>query len=125
MTERKHFKQLVRARMAKTGERYAAARRQILHAEPEALDQPKHPFNHFAGSVPVATALRTLLAHAGVRAPHTGQPFSEAMLFGIGGGIGAGVFAFHYTKEDFSSFFIAGRHLWQDDQAWLERALER
>ena len=30
MTSHKHLKQLVRARMAKTGERYATARRQIV-----------------------------------------------------------------------------------------------
>jgi hypothetical protein len=47
------------------------------------------------------------------------------MVFGIAGGIGAGVFAFHYEKEDFSSFFIAGRHLWQDDRAYFVRAAPR
>ena len=34
------------------------------------------------------TALAEVLEHAGVVAPHSGEPFSEAMLFGIGGGIG-------------------------------------
>jgi hypothetical protein len=125
MTEHKRFKQLVRARMARTGERYAAARRQILGAEAEPVAKPQSPFKHFPGSVPAATALRIALANAGVRAPHTGAPFTEAMAFGIGGGIGAGVFSFHYAKEDFSSFFVAGRHLWQDDHAWFAAALEQ
>ncbi len=53
------------------------------------------------------------------------MPFSEAMVFGISGGIGAGVFAFHYAKENFSSFFIAGRHLWHDNQGWASSAIER
>jgi hypothetical protein len=125
MTDQKRFKQLVRARMARTGERYAAARRQILGAEAEPVAKPQSPFTHFPGSVPAATALRIALANAGVHAPHTGAPFTEAMTFGIGGGIGAGVFSFHYAKEDFSSFFVAGRHLWQDDQAWFDAALKR
>ena len=125
MTEQKCFKQLVRARMARTGERYAAARRQILGAEAEPVAKPQSPFKHFPGSVPAATALRIALANAGVHAPHTGTPFTEAMAFGIGGGIGTGVFSFHYAKEDFSSFFVAGRHLWQDDQAWFDAALKR
>jgi hypothetical protein len=125
MTEQKRFKQLVRARMARTGERYAAARRQILRAEAEPVAKPQSPFKHFPGSVPAATALRIVLANAGVHAPHTGEPYTEAMSFGIGGGIGAGVFSFHYAKEDFSSFFVAGRHLWQDDQAWFDAALKR
>lgn len=47
------------------------------------------------------------------------------MLFGIAGGIGAGVFPFRYEQEDSSSFFIAGRHFWQDDLAYLQSACER
>lgn len=125
MTEQKRFKRLVRARMARTGERYAAARRQILGTDAEPVAKPQVPFTHFPGSVPAATALRIALAGAGVQAPHTGAPFSEAMTFGIGGGIGAGVFSFRYEKEDFSSFFVAGRHLWQDDAAWFNAALGR
>ena len=34
--------------------------------------------------------MKNMLAHAGVAAPHTGQPFSEALCFGIAGGIAAG-----------------------------------
>jgi hypothetical protein len=47
------------------------------------------------------------------------------MLFGIAGGIGAGVFSFVYQKENFASFFVAGRHSWQDDLAYLRLACER
>jgi len=115
MTTRKHFKQLVRARMAKTGESYSAARRQILR-QAEAPSTKSGAF-HFPGSVPSAGVLRALLAHAGVRNPQTGAPFSEAMVFGLAGGIGAGMFAFHYAKENVSTFYLAGRHLWQDHVA--------
>lgn len=37
MTERKSLKRAVRARMAKTGERYTAARRRLLQQKPEAV----------------------------------------------------------------------------------------
>jgi hypothetical protein len=124
MTAHKHFKQLVRARMQKTGESYATARRQVLRAAPQPASDPATRW-HFAGNVPATTALRVLLAHAGVRAPHTGEPFSEALLFGIAGGIGAGMFSFVYEAADFASFFIAGRHLWQDDVAYLQAACTR
>ena len=80
---------------------------------------------HLPGRVPAATALRVLLTHAGVVTPGSRKPLSEAMVFGIAGGIGAGIFAFRYEKEDFSSFFIAGRHLWQDDLAYLKAACGR
>ena len=123
MTRNKHLKQLVRSRMSKTGESYAAARRHIVQQVP---DQPTElPFIHLPGVVPGATALRVLSANAGILNPLTSRPLSEAMVFGIAGGIGAGVFAFHYEKEDFSSFFIAGRHLWQDEKTYLEKGAGR
>jgi hypothetical protein len=121
MTQRKHFKQLVRSRMTKTGESYTSARRQILHEAVPASDRPLH----LPGSIPAATALRIILANAGVRAPHTGRPYAEPMLFGLAGGVGIGIFSFLYEKEDFASFFIAGRHLWHDDLAYLSGALAR
>ncbi|HEX3556607.1 MAG TPA: DUF4872 domain-containing protein [Thermoanaerobaculia bacterium] len=123
MTQQKHLKQLVRARMEKTGESYAAARHQIVQQVVPLPTQPSSP--HLPGIVPAATGLRVLWAQAGLRAPHTGQPLSEAMVFGLAGGIGAGVFAFHYEQEDFSSFFVAGRHLWNDEVAYTKGACER
>ena len=121
MTIRKHFKDRVRARMERTGESYATARRHVIH---QAESNSTLPW-HFPGSVPATTALRSVLAAAGVCDPRTGKPFTEVMLHGLAGGIGIGVFAFCYEKEDFASFFIAGRHLWQDDLAYLTAALAR
>lgn len=77
------------------------------------------------GRVPATYALRVLLEHAGIKNPATKKPFTEAMLFGIAGGIGIGVAAFHYAKENFSSFFIAGRHSWFDDLLYLQGACDR
>lgn len=121
MTRQKHLKRRVRDRMLKTGESYASARRIVLSQSAE--DTGRSP--HLAGNVPAATALRVLLTQRGLRDPHTGRPLTEAMVFGIAGGIGAGVFAFRYEKEDFSSFFIAGRHRWDDDLSYLDRAIAR
>jgi hypothetical protein len=120
MTQHKHLKQLVRARMEKTGESYSAARRQTVQQIQQAPTpvQPSHP-QHFPGTVPAAAGLRVLFTHTGV------GPLSEPMVFGIAGGIGAGVFAFRYEKEDFSSFYIAGLHLWQDNVAYAKNACER
>jgi hypothetical protein len=121
MTAHKHLKQLVRARMRKTGEGYATARR---HVVARAGGDPALRW-HFPGNVAATTALRVLLAHAGLRAPHTGEPFSEALLFGLAGGVGVGVFSFFYEKEGIATFFLAGRHLWHDHLAYLRRACER
>jgi hypothetical protein len=107
--------------MSRTGESYASARRNVVL---KADDSSKHPW-HFPGNVPATTALRSLLTAAGVRDPRSGKPLSEAMLYGIAGGIGMGIFTFCYEKEDFASFFIAGRHSWFDDLDYLDSALAR
>jgi len=120
MTQHKHLKQLVRARMEKTGEAYATARRHVIAQAP---NSPKSP--HLPGNIATTTALRVLLQAAGARAPHNGQPFSEALLFGLAGGIGIGVFSFLYEKADFASFYLAGRHLWHDHAAYLTSAAKR
>ncbi len=124
MTAHKHLKERIRSRMTKTGERYSTARRVVIR-QAEA-PPPAGPARwHLPGSIPAATALRILLSAAGVRDPRTKKPLAETMVFGIAGGIGVGVAAFYYEKEDFASFFIAGRHLWQDDAAYLVAALAR
>lgn len=46
-------------------------------------------YNQFGGQHHESAALRNILAHWGVTAPHTGQPLSEPLLFGIAGGIAA------------------------------------
>ena len=127
MTKQKHLKQRIRARMAQTGERYTTARRHIVGASAGSASDTSPPPPgrlHFPGIHPETTALRILLANAGVQAPHTGEYFSEPMVFGIGGGIGAGVFSFFYEAHDFASFYIAGRHLWQDNRTYLDRAAQ-
>ena len=124
MTRQKHLKDRIRARMKKTGESYTVARRQILaKIKPPSSKGPER--FHYPGNVPATTALRVLLAASGLLPKSGADELSEAMLFGIAGGVGAGVFAFRYEKEDFSSFFVAGRHLWQDDLAYLQNGCRR
>ena len=47
-------------------------------------------YQQFGGQHPETAGYKNILAYQGVKAPHTGKPFSEAMLLGIGGGLGAG-----------------------------------
>src|SRR5690606_4123591 len=77
MTKRSSFKKLVRERMKKTGESYSTARRHVI-----AADAAQGPSTHYPGINPASTALRILLAAAGVFNPASGKPFSEAMLLG-------------------------------------------
>jgi hypothetical protein len=64
-------------------------------------------YQQFGGRQAEAGALRNVLAHSGVVAPHTGEPFTDALLFGLGGGIGLGYFV--YASGDFTSLFLATR----------------
>ena len=59
-------------------------------------------------------SIHNALALQDVRAPHTGQPYSEALLLGVSGGIAFGYFTFEYkgylphvailTRNTFSPF---------------------
>src|ERR671923_2586022 len=59
-------------------------------------------------------SIHNALALQGVKAPHTGKPYSEALLLGISGGIVFGYFVFEYkgylphvallTRNTFSPF---------------------
>ena len=57
-------------------------------------------YRHFAGRHPETGSVRNHLAYRGVNAPHSGKPYSEALLFGIGGGIVTGYFTFAYQGYD-------------------------
>jgi len=46
-------------------------------------------YNQFGSTERNSGAIRNILEYQGVIAPHTGEPFTEAMLMGIGGGLGA------------------------------------
>ena len=105
MTAQKHLKARVRTRMKKTGESYTTARRHILVEQPEAAPSRDPALRwHFPGNVPATTALRVLLAQAGVRNPHTNEPLSEPLLFVIAGGIGVGMCTFFYQKANMATF---------------------
>ncbi|HEU0237624.1 MAG TPA: DUF4872 domain-containing protein [Candidatus Limnocylindrales bacterium] len=143
MTRHPHLKERIRARMAKTGERYAVARDHVIGAPggadprgaPGGADPRGAPgvadpsllirgTRHLPGVHPESTALRIVATHASVSGPD-GEPLSEAITFVVGGGVGIGVFQFVYEKEDFASFFVGGGHRWDDARAVLEAGARR
>jgi hypothetical protein len=50
--------------------------------------------------------MRNVLDYQGVKAPHTGQPLSEALLFGVSGGVVAGYFTFEFPGYDPQFLFL-------------------
>src|SRR2546430_17620067 len=94
MTSQKHLKQLVRDRMARTGEAYTTARRHVL-AKAARDSAPELPtgllpgYDRFGGGQHrLSTLLAHLLRQAGHVAPHPGRPYTQAMLAGLAGGNG-------------------------------------
>lgn len=53
-------------------------------------------YDEFSGCHPETGTVRNALAYQGVTAPHTGEPYTEALLLGISGGITVGYFTFEY-----------------------------
>lgn len=53
-------------------------------------------YNEFSGRHPETGTVRNALAYQGVKAPHTNEPYSEALLLGVSGGIAVGYFTFEY-----------------------------
>lgn len=95
MTQHKHLKALIRARAQRTGESYTTARRQVLGAPGVGAGAEADPGRLVPGYPPTgggahhdSALVAHLLSASGHRAPHTGQPWSEAMLAGLAGGIG-------------------------------------
>ncbi|MCO4761699.1 MAG: DUF4872 domain-containing protein [Myxococcales bacterium] len=75
-------------------------------------------FNHTA-------ALATALRHAGCTAPHSGKPWSEAMLLGLGGGLGAGYILWEFKAHRCAVLTLGFHHRWNDSQCWFNEAIAR
>ena len=102
MTKHRDFKALVRERMARTGERYSAARAQLLakqtrspHSHP-AYDGVLRGYDSFGGIQAGTSALCNALRHAGIVSPLTNAPHAEAFVNGLCGGPGFLYAVFEY-----------------------------
>jgi hypothetical protein len=127
VTEHRHLKQLIRDRQARTGESYTTARRHVL-ARTARDGAPPLPaglvkgYDEFGADQHRHSAVAAhLLRQAGVVAPHTGEPFSEAMVCGLAGGIGFMYAVFEYRDVPPVLTIVAQHH----PEPWLESALNR
>jgi hypothetical protein len=65
-------------------------------------------YRQFGGKHCETASLKNDLAYLGVLAPHTGKPFTEEMLLGVGGGIGVAYWLFEFEQTPF--VFIGARY---------------
>jgi hypothetical protein len=137
MTTDKAFKRVVRARMAKTGERYAAARRTLIegatdgqNAEPTADSADaatRSGYRMRGGLHPETATLANILANQGVVSGVTGEPLTEAAILGIGGGLGAGYILWEFKSHGAPVLTLGFRNQWQYPSipGWTGKTLDR
>ncbi len=129
MTTNKHLKVRVRERMARTGERYVTARRQVVAAgaagPARGTDVDDRGYRLRGGVHPETAAVANVLAHLGVTAGHTGEPLSEAMVLGVGGGLGAGYILWEFQAHRVRILVLGFRNQWQYPDRWTAKTLER
>src|SRR6185503_9361661 len=115
-TERQ-LKKRVRARMARTGESYSTARRRVLGsnrpARPPAGVVPGYD-TFGAGEHRVSSLIARLLRQAG-------HPYPDAMVCGLGGGIGFMYMVFEYKGLPPLVTIVAQHH----PDPWLPAVLGR
>jgi hypothetical protein len=123
MTAKKHLKARVRARMAKTGESYLTAHRHVVGERAAAVVD--HGYRLRGGLHPDTAAVANVFAHHGVVAEHTGEPLSEAMVLGIGGGLGAGYILWEFESRGGAILVLGFRNRWQYPDRWMRAVVDR
>ncbi len=122
MTRQRQLKSLIRSRMDRTGESYMVARRHVLNGRPSSEYELRGGFD------PEASACANAFANRGILDPVTGQPISEALVLGVGGGLGAGyiLWEFHATKGASRRVVTLGfRNQWQYPDRWYAKVCQR
>lgn len=82
-------------------------------------------YRQFGGVHPETAAFTNMLAARGVTAPHTGEPFSEAMIFGLSGGPGVGYILWEFQEHGMKVIVLAFQHLWQYPVDYFQRLAQR
>jgi hypothetical protein len=108
--------------MDRTGESYMVARRHVLNA------RPSSEYELRGGNEPETSACANAFANRGITDPVTGQPISEGLVLGVGGGLGAGyiLWEFNATKgTDRKVVTLGFRNQWQYPDRWYAKVCRR
>ena len=126
MTRDKQLKARIRARMAKTGERYTTARFHLLgDSEKPAVDQVTDLGYALRGGVAAdPSAVTNTLANIGVRRSD-GSVLSEPLLFAASGGIGALYILWEFERHDAPVLTLGFSSRPQYPREWLTATLNR
>lgn len=81
--------------------------------------------NLVAGWHPNTATLRNVLAAKGITAPHNGKPFTEAMLLGIAGGLGAGYILWEFSWSESAIIVMGFSNRWNYAAEYMTTLSER
>jgi Butirosin biosynthesis protein H, N-terminal/Domain of unknown function (DUF4872) len=126
VTSQKQLKARIRTRMAATGERYAAARAQLVGTGGDHDDFRSVVDTGWTlrgGSDPDAAALANILANSRVVGPE--GPLSEELIFLVAGGLGAGYILWEFQHDDSRVVTLGFTHLAQYLDRRLSAAISR
>ncbi len=73
----------------------------------------------------VTATLTNALTREGVSNPKTGKPFTEAMILGIGGGLGAGYILWEFKDRDSANIVMGFRNRWNYTMQYITNACQR
>ena len=83
------------------------------------------PHPRLGGKHALSAALTNALAAQGMTDPHTGKPFTEAMILGIGGGLGAGYILWEFKAYDSAKIVLGFSNRWNYPVDFMTHACER
>lgn len=79
----------------------------------------------FGGKHAETASFTNVMAAQGILAPHTGKPFTEAMMLGIGGGLGAGYILWEFKAHHAKILVFGWQNRWQYTMQIYEKLSER
>ena len=123
MTRDKQLKARIRARMAKTGERYTTARLHIV-GDSAVGDVTDLGYPLRGGVAADSSAVTNALANVGVRRSD-GSVLSEPLVFAAAGGIGALYILWEFVRHDAPVLTLGFNCRPQYPQEWLTTTLDR
>ncbi len=82
-------------------------------------------YDHFGGIHPETNTIANCLRQLGVKNPATGEPFTEAMVFGIGGGLGACYILWEFKEHNRPAIVFGWQHLFNYPVRYVDALCER
>jgi hypothetical protein len=86
-------------------------------------------YDHVGGVQPETASFTNILRAKRITAPHTDQPYSEAMILGLSGGLGAGYilweFKEHRNQQNIKVLVLAFKNRWQYPMRYFQALADR